>query len=370
MTEYSKQLTQPKLWFWGLSFFYGSICLAITCSWTKAQEMPHESYESFAIPQPTGSPDGLPRVRSLGKLVSIEGAVGDPGMVREIEGTNTESEFLTEFPLGFDPESQANQFKLPNLIYFSQEPYANYRTNANWFEYIPGDGDQFGWLSLGSDPYQKRGYRSGFSTAINIHLLSGPNAVALPPRLFDFSLGYQTRGRIQDVMSYDLATTIGIFADFEGSARNGVRFPGHAVGMLHYTPEIDVVFGVDYLSRDDIKLLPVMGLSWRPKSMESMRFDLVFPRPRIDYTLDQSRKLYVAGRLGGGTWEIEFPNSDNDVMTYRDLQLVVGLERLKANGNVSAWEFGYLFDRNVEFRTLTGETHFDDAFLFRIVMRK
>ena len=119
MTEYSKQLTQPRLWFWGLSFFYGAICLAITCSWTNAQEMPHESYESFAIPQPTGSPDGLPRVRSLGKLVSIEGAVGDPGMVREIEGTNTESEFLTEFPLGFDPESQANQFKLPNLIYFS-----------------------------------------------------------------------------------------------------------------------------------------------------------------------------------------------------------------------------------------------------------
>ena len=117
MTEYSKQLTQPRLWFWGLSFFYGAICLAITCSWTNAQEMPHESYESFAIPQPTGSPDGLPRVRSLGKLVSIEGAVGDPGMVREIEGTNTESEFLTEFPLGFDPESQANQFKLPNLIY-------------------------------------------------------------------------------------------------------------------------------------------------------------------------------------------------------------------------------------------------------------
>ncbi len=370
MTEYSKKLIHPSIWFWGLSFFYGSICLAMTGSVMNAQELPQGNYESFSIPPAAGSPEGLPRVRSLGKLVSIEGEVGDARMVREIQGTDDESEFVTEFPLGFDPESQANQFKLPKLSYFYHEPYSNYRTDESWFDYLPGDGDQFGWLSLGSAPYEKRGYGSGFSTAVNIHLLSGPIAVALPPRLYDFSLGYQTRGRIHDVMSYDLAATIGVFSDFEDSARDGVRFPGHAVGMLHSTPEVDVVFGIDYLSRDDIKLLPVMGLSWRPKSMESMRFDLVFPRPRMDYTLGHGHKAYVAGRLGGGTWDIEFPNNDNDVMTYRDLQLVVGLERRKANGNLSAWEFGYLFDRQVDFRTLTGETHFDDAFLFRIVARK
>jgi hypothetical protein len=191
----------------------------------------------------------------------------------------------------------------------------------------------------------------------------------LPARLYDFSVGYQKRGRIQDAMSYDLASTIGVFSDFEDSAREGIRYPGHAVGMLHYTPEFDIVFGVDYLSRDDIKILPVMGFSWRPQAMRDLRIDMVFPRPRIDYSLTDSNRVYLAGRLGGGSWDIEFPDNANDVMTYRDLQMLIGFERRDSDNAWSAIEFGYVFDRSLEFRTQAGETRFDDAFMLRLVTR-
>ena len=140
--------------------------------------------------------------------------------------------------------------------------------------------------------------------------------------------------------------------------------------MLHLKPELDLVFGVDYLGRDDIKLLPVGGVSWRPLAMPDMRFDLVFPRPRIDYSLDNHSRLYLAGRLGGGTWDIEFPNNDNDVVTYRDLQLLFGFESRAADGDVTAIELGYVFDRRVGFRTLAQSSEFEDAFVLRFVTRK
>ena len=333
--------------------------------------------QEFFMPQnvePVGTlgnpvePVELPRIRSLGKLVSIEGKAGDPGSLRVYRDSKYgESDMGAE--LKHDSESHS-ELKLPRLSYFSQEPYLIYRSAEQSLSYLPGDGDQFGWLSFGSTPYVERGTKSGITTAFNMHLLSGPSVVPLPPRLYDFSLGYQKRGRIQDFMSYDLASSIGVFSDFEDSARDGVRFPGHAVGMLHFKPELDVVFGVDYLSRDDIKMLPVAGISWRPQTMPDLRFDLIFPRPRIDYSIDNQSKFYLAGRLGGGTWDIEFPNNDNDVMTYRDLQLLLGFERRKSDGNLSSLEIGYVFDRRLEFRTLTQPTEFDNAFVLRFVTRK
>jgi len=311
-------------------------------------------------------PTDLPKIRSLGKLVSIEGRPGDPRSLREYSPSGDAE---TGAELMFDPDADTD-CRFPRLSYFSQEPYLNYRSEESGLNFLPAGADQFGWVSLESSPYLARGYRSGITTAINIHFLSGPNAVGIPPRLYDFSLGYQKRGRVSDAMSYDLATTVGVFSDFEDSAGDGVRYPGHAVGMLHFKPEFDLVFGVDYLGRDDIKLLPVAGFSWRPQGMPDMRFDLVFPRPRIDYSIDNQSKVYLAGRLGGGTWDIEFPNNDNDVMTYRDIQVLLGIERRNSNGNLACVEFGYVFDRKLEFRTLSQPTGFDDAFVLRLVTRK
>jgi hypothetical protein len=321
------------------------------------------------FPQTSQVPSDFPKIRKLGKLVSIEGAVDDPRIYREDTSRISLSPEETGAEMEQDPNLELGEFQLPPLSYFACEPYSNYRTDEDDISFMPGGGDQFGWLSFQYAPYKKSGYKSGFITGFNLHLLSGPDSVALPARLYDFSFGYQKRGRIQDAMSYDLASTIGVFSDFEDSAREGIRYPGHAVGMLHYTPEFDIVFGVDYLSRDDIKILPVMGFSWRPQAMPDLRIDMVFPRPRIDYSLTDSNRVYLAGRLGGGTWDIEFPDNANDVMTYRDLQVLLGFESRDSDNAWSAIEFGYVFDRSLEFRTQAGETRFDDAFMLRFVTR-
>jgi hypothetical protein len=262
---------------------------------------------------------------------------------------------------------------LPKRLDFfglSSDRYDVYRSEESAVSYMPGDGDQFGWMSFESTNYLGRKSKRGMTTNFNMHLLSGPIVAPLPPRLYDFELGYQARNSISDLFSYDCTAMVGIYSDFEDSARDGVRFPAHAVGMFHPGPRADFVVGVDYYGRDDIKVLPVGGLVWHDPNRPQWRYQMVFPRPRIDYTLTEQTRLYCAGFLGGGSWDIEFPNNHNDVMTYRDYKLVTGIEHADDDGSTWGWEAGWIFSRKLEFRSLPQDYSFDDAFVIRYVTRR
>lgn len=247
--------------------------------------------------------------------------------------------------------------------------YTEYRQHEAVMSFMPGDGDQLGWFDLEPAPYIRRDAKSGLAVGIGLHLLSGPIAVALPPRLWDLNLGYQVRDTISDRFSYDLGVTVGVYSDFEDSARDGVRFPAHAVGMVHVSESLDLVGGIDYLDRDDYSILPVIGYSWSNEDFPNWSVDMVFPRPRVQFAVNDSAQIYIRGLLGGGTWDIEMPDEANDVVTYRDFQLLFGLERLNDDGSASSCELGYVFDRKVELRSSAQDYTFNDAFIIRWVRR-
>ena len=261
------------------------------------------------------------------------------------------------------PEDEDQRLSFRQLM---REPYAAYRTEQNSLNWLPGGGEDFGWLDWTTDPYLRRGNDTGLTGAFNIHWLSGPNSTPLPPRLYDFVLGYQLRDEFSDRLSYDLFTSVGIFSDFEGSAREGVRFPSHAVGMFHVNQSVDFIFGIDYLDRDDINVLPVVGVSLRDVFLSGLRMDLVFPRPRIDYMLSDTHRAYLAGSTTGGTWDLE----SNRIITYSDYRLLLGFESASKDGSLSAWEFGYVFGRSLQARGTAGDTSFDDAFVIQWVTRR
>lgn len=247
------------------------------------------------------------------------------------------------------------------------EPYRDYRSTQSGWTWLPGSGQDFGWLSWQGSPYVKHGQGGGLTTAFSFHMLGGPINVPIPPRLYDFVLGYQRKGSLSDEFSYDIATSVGVYSDFEGSAREGVRFPSHAVGMLHLDHSRDFVFGVDYLDRDDIAILPVIGMSFHEFSVPELRLDLLFPRPKISYLFDSNHSAYLAAYLDGGTWDIEEPGGIENVMTYRDYRLVLGFETDLGEDSVSVWEFGYVFGRELEMRSGYPDTDLSDAFMLRTV---
>ncbi len=255
-----------------------------------------------------------------------------------------------------------------NLERMAKERYENYRTDESAWSWIPGGGQDFGWFSMTTSTYEARGHRSGVGGMINIHWLGGPYTSPLPSRVYDFGIGLQTRDALSDRFSYDLAASVGAFSDFEDSARDGIRFPSHAVGMVHVDSSTDIVFGLDYLDRDDYPLLPVFGVSLYNLDIPGLRMDLIFPRPRIEYALSPDSRAYIAGNMGGGTWDIEFPDETDKVMTYRDFRLLVGFERAN-DDSLGALEFGYVFGRKLEFRNDPVTTDFHDAFILQWVHR-
>jgi hypothetical protein len=249
------------------------------------------------------------------------------------------------------------------------EPYRAYREEEDYTSYMPGDGDQFGWLTFGNNTWLRKDKDSGWDLSMNLHLLSGPEAVALPPRLYDFEGGYQSKTQLSDWFSYDVGLSVGVYSDFEDSARDGVRFPGHLVGMFHRDDRLDWVFGIEYLDRDDIKLLPVIGFVWHDPAMSGLRIEAVFPRPRIDLQIQRDMRLYWTARLGGGSWDIEMPDDSNEVFTYRDYQILMGIESIDSSKKLSAWEVGFVFSRHIEFRNRPDEVNLDEAFVLRHVTR-
>ena len=242
------------------------------------------------------------------------------------------------------------------------DEFLGYRYDASSIDWIFGDDDQFGMFSLVWDHYLKAGEETGVGLGLKIHFLDGPVRTEMPPRLFDFSIAFQSRKRLGD-FSYDVAASVMASGDFEGSNREGILFPGHAVGFWHYAPGAELVLGVDYLDRRDVALLPVGGFILMPHP--DVRLEMIFPRPRAVFRVTDKHRLFVRGELGGGTWDVFRADIGDDVATYRDLRLCVGLEGVQKDGSRQALEIGYLFDRRLEYNSGVGDYHLDDTAMIR-----
>jgi len=270
---------------------------------------------------------------------------------------------------GIEPAIPAFDDNEENIVHLNGGPppaysfgYNRARSAISW---LPGDDDHFGWFSYESISGAKLGNMPSLVTGFGIHVLDGPVQTDMPPRLFDFSIGVADRRLIQPNIGYDILVRIGAFSDFEGSARDGVRYPSHAVTFLRLNPSTELVLGIDYLDRDDIHLLPVVGSIWTPRDW--LRVEAVFPRPRIAAQIMETPTwIYLGGELGGGTWAIERANRVDDNATYRDLRLVLGWETLLPEPLSSSFEVGYVFDRKLSYSSGIGDYEPSDGFMVRM----
>lgn len=245
--------------------------------------------------------------------------------------------------------------------------WLGYNSRQNDFTWLAGGADNLGFVSLESFPTLKFGSKAALVTGSSIHFVSGPILTDLPPRLYDLQAALQWRREVPYLKSVlDMRFGAGVFTDFEGSSRKGIRFPGQVVSYTHWHPWFVSVFGVEALDRDDISVLPVGGFVWRVH--DDLILEMVFPRPKIEMLLDRGRSVYIMGELGGGTWAIEraggpAPDGTNDNATYHDLRIAVGT--INYSESDTALEFGWAFDRELSYRSGIGNFKPDDVFFLR-----
>jgi hypothetical protein len=85
--------------------------------------------------------------------------------------------------------------------------------------------------------------------------------------------------------------------------------------------------------------------------------------------MDSQSWLYIGGEIDGGTWAIERNDQWNDNVTYRDLRLVFGIETWIDDCVCSGLEFGYVFDRELSYRSGIGDYSPEDCLMVRLVGR-
>ena len=329
--------------------------LALLVATARAADLPGESndlaYPSVRNPEDVFAPP--PAERADAPLTV------PPAAVDEIPAEAIDPAFVPPVPLQPPVNLESGA---------SPRPF-NFEMSSRGMTWLPGDGDRLGIFTLdgpaGDNFAQPQAVTAGLDIAI--HFLDGPSRTDLPPRLFEFSLFAGWRDQIDDQWAYEILVAPGIFADFEDSAREGVRILGHGIVWYEPSPENLWAFGVVSLDRETISVLPVLGLVHRPD--ERTRFELLFPRPRVARRISSSSDsrawVYLAGEYGGGSWAIERLSGREDVLTLNDKRLILGVEWCEDDSPGPFFEVGYVFDREVRYRS--GRRNYDagDALMLR-----
>jgi len=202
-------------------------------------------------------------------------------------------------------------------------------------------------------------------------LTQGPAVPDVPPQLYDASLEFRWMRKWTPRLGSDLAVAPGYHADFQTSSSEAIRITGRGVGAWDWRENLKLVLGATYLDRRDVQILPVAGLVWKPN--DDAVWELVFPQPRIAGRFCVEGVVeywaYISGELGGGQWAVERTTGTTDVLTYRDIRVMIGLERkVQApygfNGRV---EIGYVFARELEYASMPQTYDLHDTMMVRAV---
>jgi hypothetical protein len=111
-----------------------------------------------------------------------------------------------------------------------------------------------------------------------------------------------------------------------------------------------VLFGVLYLDREDVRLLPAGGFIWTPAA--DRKYELIFPKPKLAHRILCGPAfedwVYLGAEFGGNSFAYDQAGSV-DIVTLSDYRAYLGLERKRDGGAGCRLEIGYVFSREAEF---------------------
>jgi|GEM_PF-2215476 len=210
-----------------------------------------------------------------------------------------------------------------------------------------------------------------------VHYLDGPATPDLPARVYDAEVNFRHIRKFgESPWAMMAAVTLGQYSDFEKGDADAFRVTGQAFAIYESSPATKWIMGVVYLNRQDIKIVPALGLIYEPNP--DIKFEATLPRPRISWRLNNrklaggtlasgdERRAYVAGEFGGGIWSIQRPTTlTQDLLTYSDFRVLMGIERTIVGGLSHRVEAGYVFGRELEFASVPPDVELDDSLFVR-----
>lgn len=259
------------------------------------------------------------------------------------------------------------------------------RWNESSMDWVLRNGsDGIGFFSLTGDTpswefdldADEEGLEIDFGTGI--HFVDGPGRSGsdLPPRLFDIFWNTRFKAETDYGFGIDANFKMGLFTDFEDSVREGWRFPGRVLAYSDFwTVEKTgrIVAGFEYLDLEQTEILPAGGIIFEPNP--DTKIDLYFPRPQIRFRVDREESgdqwLYFRGEYHGSAWAIERTAGNADLVSLTEYRATVGLETIPSDKEETSsfLEVGFLFNRDLEYRSGVGNFQPDDTVVIRLGSR-
>lgn len=204
--------------------------------------------------------------------------------------------------------------------------------------------------------------------------LIAPAEFDLPPSLYDFTLGASWMRRIHDQWMLRVMLGAAFASDLNNTSSEAWQIRGGLFAVYDWRPEVQFLFGAVATGREDLPVLPGLGVLWRPSP--SWHVNLMMPRPRVSYlVLDRGERqhwVYVAAGLSGGTWAAETQGLD-DRFTYREWRAGIGWEwgppksmsPMPGRGVKFETELDYVFGRTFEFEYRSDQIDVSNSLLLR-----
>ncbi len=255
------------------------------------------------------------------------------------------------------------------------------RFRKSWFQGLLLSG---GWLDDGGSDglgisHMEVQLRSGIplgsldnilaiSPSFRVDSLRGPSVIDVPETLYETGVNFFWMKELSPRWAARVLVAPMVRSDFTTS-EGAVRVFGLGLLAWQWIPkELELSFGVVSLGRDDIPVLPAIGLVWTPTPQ--WRVDAVFPRPRIAYrwAKDGARSetwLYLSSALGGNSWAVTRASGEVDELSIRDFRALVGVEQIRAGGQGYFVEAGWVFARELEYASQDVSFEFDDCATIR-----
>jgi hypothetical protein len=194
-----------------------------------------------------------------------------------------------------------------------------------------------------------------------------PPGPELPPRVYDAYLDFAWYPHVNPWLGGELGFRTGVWSDFDHVTTDSIRFLGRGLASISLNPTLDVLFGVVYLDRVDIKILPAGGIYWRPTP--DWDCYLVFPNPKVRRywmtTGNTKWYYYAAGEYGAGSWTVS-RGGVGDRIDINDIRVIGGIEwetQTMLRGHIEA---GYVFNRDIVYAdTSTPDFKPSDTFMIR-----
>jgi hypothetical protein len=220
-------------------------------------------------------------------------------------------------------------------------------------------------------PAPTRDWPMLITPAFNVRYLDGPVTPTLPARLYETYVDFVWVPRLSERWTAILGVAPSLYTDFEIDTDEAFRLTGKALARYDWIPDkVQFVFGVLYLNRDDVRLLPAGGVIWNPSL--DQRYEFVFPRPKLAHRISAGPGyedwVYIGGEFGGNSFAYDSGGGVVDKVTLRDYRALLGLERKLNGGAGYRIEVGYVFSRTAEFLSGIPDFTADDSALVRGVL--